>query len=51
MVELVWHTLLNTTITVNIDDFTEAVDLEGSLEGEDTTLSKLLGKQVAGSCT
>lgn len=49
VVELVGHTLLDGTITDNIDNLTELEDLEVTSGGNGSTSSELLREQVSGA--
>merc|ERR1719337_620294 len=42
MVDLVWHTLLDGTVTFNIDDITLSVACHVGLESDNTLLAKVL---------
>jgi len=46
VVELVGHTLVDGTITDDIDDITEVEVGEVALSGEETVLTELLGEEV-----
>jgi hypothetical protein len=49
MVELVRHTLLDSTITDDIDNVTDLVDLKVGGERDGTLLSKVSGEEVSGT--
>ena len=49
VVDLMWHTLLNGTVTFDIDDVASFVDVHVGSETWHTLVSELLGEHVTGS--